>query len=302
MMSLFFFYFLGGIAIYALCPFEKAYRTSFFPPWDCEGFFGSATDTPGPYSRIRLALPSSGSTWHRNRVKSGNRCRIDVESMPSRPLRRAGRGRFEGGVGACAKKNPHNLRRHIAHELPCQEHRSTGGEDIAEMVSPITVEWATQHEEPEGAWIHLDTYRRCPCVSSEIANPPGWKRGNLWFHWVAPTDPSFKRLQEDLHPNLLWDLLWEFPQNLLLSYFWLRGPAAILFISRDTCRDSIARVFGACFYGISHSYRAIRCKMGIAQMCLCETKYQWRVSHHFGGVLTSLRKYRAIWGIAAIVS
>ena len=24
-------------------------------------------------------------------------------------------------------------------------------------------------------------------------------------------------------------------------------------------------------------------KWGIAQMCLCETKYQGRVSHHFGG-------------------
>ena len=43
-------------------------------------------------------------------------------------------------------------------------------------------------------------------------------------------------------------------------------------------------------------------KWGIAQMCLCETKYQGRVSHDFGGVLTSLKKYRAIWGIAAIVS
>ena len=28
-------------------------------------------------------------------------------------------------------------------------------------------------------------------------------------------------------------------------------------------------------------------KWGIAQMCLCETKYQGGVSHHFGGVLTS---------------
>ena len=43
-------------------------------------------------------------------------------------------------------------------------------------------------------------------------------------------------------------------------------------------------------------------KWGIAQMCLCETKYQGGVSHHFGGVLTSPKKYRAIWGIAAIVS
>ena len=44
--------------------------------------------------------------------------------------------------------------------------------------------------------------------------------------------------------------------------FHLRGPAAILFISRDTCSDSIAKLFRACFYGVSHNYRAIRCKMG----------------------------------------
>ena len=43
-------------------------------------------------------------------------------------------------------------------------------------------------------------------------------------------------------------------------------------------------------------------KRGIAQMRLCQTKYQGGVSHHFGGVLVSLKKYRAIWGIAAIVS
>ena len=58
--------------------------------------------TPRPHSRIRLALPSSGvdlaSIPHPNRVKSGNRCRIDVKSMPNRPLRREGRGGFEGGV------------------------------------------------------------------------------------------------------------------------------------------------------------------------------------------------------------
>ena len=43
-------------------------------------------------------------------------------------------------------------------------------------------------------------------------------------------------------------------------------------------------------------------KWGIAQMCLCKTKYHGGVSHHFGELLTSLKKYRAIWGIAAIVS
>ena len=42
----------------------------------------------------------------------------------------------------------------------------------------------------------------------------------------------------------------------------LRGPIEILFVSRDTCSDSIAKLFRACFYGVSHNYRAIRCKMG----------------------------------------
>ena len=42
----------------------------------------------------------------------------------------------------------------------------------------------------------------------------------------------------------------------------LRGPAAILFISRDTCSDSIAKLFRACFCGVSHNFRAICCKMG----------------------------------------
>ena len=48
------------------------------------------------------------------------------------------------------------------------------------------------------------------------------------------------------------------------------GPAAVLFISRDACSDSIAKLCE-----LSHNYRPICCKMGgIAQMCLCEPKYQ----------------------------
>ena len=43
---------------------------------------------------------------------------------------------------------------------------------------------------------------------------------------------------------------------------WLRGPAAILFISCDACSDSIAKLFQACFCGGSYNYRAMRCKMG----------------------------------------
>ena len=39
-------------------------------------------------------------------------------------------------------------------------------------------------------------------------------------------------------------------------------------------------------------------KWGIALICLSKIKYQGGVSHHFGGMLNSLKKYRAIWGIA----
>ena len=42
---------------------------------------------------------------------------------------------------------------------------------------------------------------------------------------------------------------------------------------------------------------------GVSHRCACVTlSAKGEVSHHFGGVLTSLKKYRAIWGIAAIVS
>ena len=42
---------------------------------------------------------------------------------------------------------------------------------------------------------------------------------------------------------------------------------------------------------------------GVSHRCACVKLSAWGgVSHHFGWVLTSLKKYRAIWGIAAIVS
>ena len=80
----------------------------------------------------------------------------------------------------------------------------------------------------------------------------------------------------------------------------LRGPAAILFISRGTCSDSIAKLFRACFVGYRTIIARYVAKWGIAQICLCETEYQGGVSHHFGRVLTCPKKYRAIWGIAPI--
>ena len=56
--------------------------------------------------------------------------------------------------------------------------------------------------------------------------------------------------------------VWNPPPSVTPLKKSLRGPAAILFISRDTCSDSIAKLFRAGFNGVSHNYRAIRCKMG----------------------------------------
>ena len=52
----------------------------------------------------------------------------------------------------------------------------------------------------------------------------------------------------------------------------LRGPVVILFISRDTCSDSIAKVFRACFVGHRTIIARYDAKWGIAWMRLCETK------------------------------
>ena len=79
------------------------------------------------------------------------------------------------------------------------------------------------------------------------------------------------------------------------------NAAAILFFSRDICSNSSAKLFRACFDGVLHNYLArYVAKWGITQMCLCKTKYQVGVSHHFGGLLTSLEKYRTTWGAVQI--
>ena len=89
-----------------------------------------------------------------------------------------------------------------------------------------------------------------------------------------------------------------------MNFLHLGGPAAIRFISHDTCSDSIAKSCVLVFFFMGYHTIIARyvAKWGIAQMCLCKIKYQGKGSHHFGGVLTSLEKYHAIWGIAAIVS
>ena len=63
-----------------------------------------------------------------------------------------------------------------------------------------------------------------------------------------------------------------------MNFFWglrsggLRGPAAILFLSRDTCSDSIANSFVLVFMGYRTIMARYVAKWGVAQMCLCETK------------------------------
>ena len=72
----------------------------------------------------------------------------------------------------------------------------------------------------------------------------------------------------------------------------LRDPPAMLFISRDTCSDGIAKLFHACFVGYRTIIAQYVAKWGIAQMCLCETKCQG------GGIViaATASQHRAMWG------
>ena len=92
--------------------------------------------------------------------------------------------------------------------------------------------------------------------------------------------------------------------GVLLALHNLRGPAAIPFISRDTCSDSIAKLFCACFCGGIAQLSRDTLQNGVSHRCACVklSAGGGRVSRHFAGVLNSLRKYRAIWSIATIVS
>ena len=72
-------------------------------PLCCEGFIRHRS--PGPHPRICLAPShSQGSIWHRNRVKSGNRCQINVESMSNQCLidLRGVEGKADSRVGSRA--------------------------------------------------------------------------------------------------------------------------------------------------------------------------------------------------------
>ena len=61
-------------------------------------------------------------------------------------------------------------------------------------------------------------------------------------------------------------------------------------------------MFCAGFLGYRTSIARYVAKWGIALICLCKKRHQRGVSHPVGGLLGWLRKYRAIGGIAAIVS
>ena len=74
----------------------------------------------------------------------------------------------------------------------------------------------------------------------------------------------------------------------------LRGPAAILFISRDAHSDSIAKLFHAWFYGGIAQLSRDMLQNGVSHRCACV-----KTKHKGGGgyrtILGDLEMYRPIW-------
>ena len=78
----------------------------------------------------------------------------------------------------------------------------------------------------------------------------------------------------------------------------------MLSTSRGTSSsDHIAKLSRTCFCGGVAQLSCDTLQNEVSHRCACvKLSTKREASHRFGGVLTSLRKYRAIWGIAAIVS
>ena len=90
------------------------------------------------------------------------------------------------------------------------------------------------------------------------------------------------------------------PNKTRTTVWWfLQSPAApILFITRDPCSASIAKLFVPVLMGYCTIIARYVAKWGIAQMCQrvkVGTNSGW-VLHQFGGAVTSPRTYRATWG------
>ena len=114
--------------------------------------------------------------------------------------------------------------------------------------------------------------------------------------------------------GLLVGLLWS-PSQTIQTYFRQQtsSNAALNMLSLEAQQRYssyrailVAIVSQNSFVLVFVGYRAIIAryvaKWGIAQTYRVKLSTKGEVSHHFGGVLTSHEKYRAIWGIAAIVS
>ena len=62
----------------------------------------------------------------------------------------------------------------------------------------------------------------------------------------------------------------------------LRGLAVILFISRATFSDSIAKLFVLVFLGYRTSIARYVAQWGIALMCLCKIRHQGGIASYWG--------------------
>ena len=134
---------------------------------------------------------------------------------------------------------------------------------------------------------HQTIQRKTPWVDSTCADCPGFL-----VLGAAPSTASTVRLgASDCSPGLAFCFLapWAFP--------WICCPQL-------PYRPFENGTHSTCFYSTGGYHTTIApdvAKFSFAQMCLCETKCQGSLSHHLGELLTSLKKYRATWGIAAIV-
>ena len=134
----------------------------------------------------------------------------------------------------------------------------SGSENWKETRSLENTEfWMLSRENCALAWIFMLAGK----LHSRPCELPAIRGLAVWLAWIVILAWNFQ-YQRDSQILSIFEPSRLTAKTLAEYDDLLRGPVAILFISRDTCSDSIAKLFRACFCGVSHNYRAFPCKMG----------------------------------------
>ena len=106
---------------------------------------------------------------------------------------------------------------------------------------------------------------------------PGHSQSNSWkrTHDLTHAKTPFSEQFLERRPELAGSQNCSPNSRSVFGELGLRGPVAILFISRDTCSGSIAKLSRACFCGASHNLSRDMLQTRLLHRCACVKLSTW---------------------------